>query len=554
MRQKDMVRKQTRILWLLAPVVVLTVWCGSVAASEVAESVLYRARVAAEEDRHREAIDLYLRAIDLEPNLRSTVAIELGHQYTWAEMPDSAVAWYGRHLEHHPGDLDARLGIARAMSWADDLDDAEAYYRRLLPQSGDRWNDVLVGLAKTKAWQEDRGAAEEIYRYVLDRDPENTDARLGLAETMNWSGRHREAREMYEGVLEDEPDNTEAKKGLAEALLWMGRADRAKEVIDGAEPDEDIEKTSAAVRSTMNPRGSATYSYRKNTDDGEYQSVYLSGTVPARYLTRVTAAYLRGKLTKKGLSSIDRDQFRVSLEHRFTDTWALTATPGAELNRFDAVVIPPNTGARDDFNLLVWDIYLTVTPRDWVRCDVGSSRETMQIPEPVFRRIHVTTENIGLDWRIAHRAITFWELMYSSYSDGNSRLAASQRGEWRTPIRMPYQRFNELVVLEGVEYFDFKKELDNGYFNPSNYLHLFGGLRFAADIGGRTRLSVEGRFGAERDSGTGWASVGSFSGSLRVRLVGGVALLAGYYESGSRLTSPEGFRAEGFYVTLDLAR
>jgi hypothetical protein len=205
-----------------------------------------------------------------------------------------------------------------------------------------------------------------------------------------------------------------------------------------------------------------------------------------------------------------------------------------------------------DFNLLVWDAYLTVTPRDWVRIDAGSSRETMRIHEPVFRHIAVTTGNAGLDWRLTHRLNTLWEVKYSDYSDGNSRFAALHRGEWTASIRIPYRYFNQFVFVEGIDYFNFAKELGHGYFNPSNYTHIYGGLRFVTSLGRRTRLRLEGTFGGERDSGTGWASIGSFNGNIRFRFGEGVGLVVGYYKSGSRLTSADGFRSEGVFVTLDV--
>ena len=527
---------------------------GEAAGGGAPENAFSRAREAAAADRHLDAIRFYLEAIGLEPGLQTTVALELGHQYTWAEKPDSAIIWYSRYLADHPGDMEASLGIARALSWAGKLDQAEARYLELLPESENDWPDVQLGLAKVKAWQEDRGSAEKIYEEVLDRDPDNTDARLGLVEVMNWSGQHRRARELCEEVLEDDPGNRDATRELSEALYGMGRGDLAMDVIEEAEPNDELDKIAAAMRSSREPNATATYSYTKNTDDGIFRSAVFSATVPVSYRTELGGAYLRGVLHKQGLSDVTRDQFWLSLEHRFSETLAVTIKPGVELNRFAPVIVPPAADAIDDFDLFVWDTYITVTPRDWMRFDAGSFRETMKIHEPLFRRIRVTTENLGLDWRLTHRIATFWQVRYSSYSDGNSRFAALHRGEWNPPVRLPYDDFHQIVLIEGIDYFDFSKELSNGYFNPSSYAHPYLGLRFVTDIDRRLRLGLEGQFGAEWDSGFGWASIGSFDGYLRGHVGGGVYFTAGYYNSGSRLTSPDGFRSEGVYATLDLSK
>jgi tetratricopeptide (TPR) repeat protein len=83
-------------------------------------AVLDSARVAAAADRHADAIRLYRRAITLYPPLADDIGVEIGNQYTWANEPDSAMAWYQRHLAHHPNDADAIIGAARLTSWRDD--------------------------------------------------------------------------------------------------------------------------------------------------------------------------------------------------------------------------------------------------------------------------------------------------------------------------------------------------------------------------------------------------------------------------------------------------
>jgi tetratricopeptide (TPR) repeat protein len=525
------------------------------APEESVDEILYRARDAATHDRHREAIDFYRRAVERDSTLRSVVSLELGHQYTWAEVPDSAIAWYEVYLAYNPGDIDARLGIARATSWADRLPEAEAYYRALLPEAGERKNEVLLGVAKVRAWQEDYGGAEEVYREILDADTGNADARLGLAQTLCWSGRHREAEAMFGAILESDPDNTEAVNGLAETQVSIGRPDRAIQTLDGAVGrgvrNDDLDKTAAAIRRSRDLRGSTTVSYRKNSDDGENRTAGTSLTWPLGYLTELGFAYSRTRLHKAGYPDIDRDQFSLSLARRLSDDVGVTASPGYQLNRFDPIVVSPGLVPVDGFNLFIWDAYVTVLPRDWVRIDAGTSREAMDIPLPVFKHIRVTTENVGLDWRLRHRLITFWETRYSDYSDGNTRFAFSERAEWTPPLRVRKRPNNRFGLIQGVEHSRFGKQLDNGYFCPRVYTYAYGGVRFVTDLGKRFNVSLDGRLGGEKENGNDWASVGAFEGVLRLRVGDRVVLTGGYFKSGSRLDSPDGFRAEGFFMTLD---
>ena len=85
---------------------------------------------------------------------------------------------------------------------------------------------------------------------------------------------------------------------------------------------------------------------------------------------------------------------------------------------------PPGAPTSDSFNLFVWDVYGTWTPRDWMRWDFGNSRQPMQIPQPTFRNISVVTTNFGLDWRLSPRWLTAGQMLYSTYSDSNARFYA----------------------------------------------------------------------------------------------------------------------------------
>ena len=225
--------------------------------------------------------------------------------------------------------------------------------------------------------------------------------------------------------------------------------------------------------------------------------------------------------------------------------------PGVQWNRFDTVTLAPNNVQNDNFNLLIWDAYATFNPDDWVRVDIGNSRQTLDIPQTTFREIDVTETNAGLDWRLRHRLIAFSSLKYGKYSDTNSRFALAQRIEWNPRIEKAGRWKNAFAVSEGVEYSDFEKQLDNGYFSPLTYVHVFGGLRFAGDLGKGVHAELSGRIGAEKQNGEDWTNVGSFELSVRVKAGRSLFVEAGYTGSGSRLDSPDGFRSKSFFLSID---
>ncbi|MDH3217704.1 MAG: tetratricopeptide repeat protein [Candidatus Krumholzibacteria bacterium] len=528
--------------------------CDATAASpqdETTRDVVYQARRAAAADEHHKAITLYLSAIDQKPSLRSDLSLELGNQYTWAELPDSAIEWYSHYLAKHPDNLDAKIGIARALSWDDRLQESVMYYESLLADSGERRNEVRVGLAKVKSWQRDLATAERIYRQVLADDLDNRDARLGLAEVTSWSGRPRQAREMYREILLEDPGSTEARKGLAQTYNSVGRSDIALSTLRSVPTTDELLKEAREIPDRGSISGENTFVYRDNTTDGDFTALRVGINMSVAHLTRAGVLFTRARLTQPSNPHVTRDEFLFPLRQRFTEALAVNFSPGYQWNDFDPVTLPPSTQPVDEFNLFVWDAYATVTPVDWVRIDVGNARQVLDIPRSIFRRIDVVTTNVGLDWRLHRTLSTFWEPSYSTYGDGNERFAFGQRLEWVPPVRMPIDGENRVVLSQGSEYMSFKRQLNNDYFNPVSYLYLFGGVRVVADVAPRVNISVEGRVGGERAAGLDWKSVGSFDGALQIRLTKSVYLRTGYSHSGSRLTSPDGFRSKGFFVSLD---
>ncbi|MCK4774792.1 MAG: hypothetical protein KAT30_08395, partial [Candidatus Krumholzibacteria bacterium] len=214
--------------------------------------------------------------------------------------------------------------------------------------------------------------------------------------------------------------------------------------------------------------------------------------------------------------------------------------------------VPPSTDPEYDFNLFVWDAYAAIFPADWVRIDIGNSRQTFVIPQTVFRQIHLTTTNVGLDWRISQQVTAFVEPSYRTYSDSNARFATGERIEWAPPrLRFPYKDHNTITLFQTLEYLNFKKELSHGYFNPDSYIQLMGGARFFTNIGKRVSWMISAAMGSERAKGGNWATTGAIETELQFKISGNGYLKAGYVHSGSRLAAADGFRAKGFYITLD---
>jgi tetratricopeptide (TPR) repeat protein len=508
------------------------------------------ARVAAAADRHHDAIRWYRQAIALYPPLASDLGKELGHQYTWAEEPDSALSWYRLDLQHHPDDVEAEAGAARALAWAGRLDESLAAYRALLPHSRETETDVRIAIAQVTSWKDDLDGARLLYEDVLRDEPANLEARLGLARVINWSGRHREAAAHYREILADHPDNAEAREGLAQSYSWMGRPDRARAVIHDGEATPGLTHLETELDRARAPEASYTFEHNTDSDRIERNLHTVRAGVSTGDLTRGFAEYGHGSMQQPGRPDVARNWLGAVLERRFSDTAALHAAAGYQWNAFDRAALSPATYWKDDFNLFTVDSYATLTPRDGWRFDLSLFHGSLNVPDAIFRGISVTELGAGWDLRLRTTTTLASSLASAWYSDANSRLGWGERLVWQPVWRLPIAPKNRLTSTTGMGYFSFAKTRNDGYYNPRQYLSLYEELAVDATFSERLQGRVAGRVGLDRENGSDWFDTGRIEASLTAGLWRGVTLTAGYFNSNSRLDSREGYQADGFYLTL----
>jgi len=509
------------------------------------------ARAAAAADRHSDAIRWFRRAIAIDSTLAPELGKELGHQYTWADFPDSALTCYRAYLAVHPDDVEAEMGLGRALAWSGRYGEALTVYEAALPHAGDDAAGIRLGMARVAAWQDDHDRARALYGDVLRDDPENLDARLGQAQVVNWSGRHHEAAALYRGILLDHPDNGDAREGLAASLYWMNLTNLARETLLGGERTPSLVALENEIERELAP--AALYSYEQNTDSDEIERrmhTVRVGFSPAD-LTRLSAEYGHARFEQPGRPDVTRNSLAAILQRRFSEVAAATAALGWQWNSFDRAALGPEAYWHDDFNLLTIDAFFTWTPRDWTRWDFGLFRGSLTNPDAIFRGIALTELSAGLDWRLRSNLLSTTYLDVSFYNDDNRRVGAGERVVWQPLWRVPVRLNHRFTSTTGVGYFGFSETNDNGYYDPRQYLSLYEELALDMTFSRRLRGRLSGRIGLDRENGDDWFDVGRFEISATAALHRRLALTAGYYNSNSRLDSREGYQADGFYLTLD---
>jgi len=407
---------------------------------EEARAELEKARAFASNDEHAASIAAYLEAFRLDPSLIPLYAHELGHQYNWNDQPRAAIPWFERRLAAAPGNIEARIGYARALSWAD-----RTY----------------------EGWQE--------YRRVLVGHPRVLEARLGEAQTLGWLGRNREAARRYQGILDDHPDNHTARLGMAQNWAWAGELQLAMDALDPLRGDPEAEALRESILASQRPQISAGGRCTYDSDTLDIRDHHLAFDWSTVRWQDLHLATRRLHFQQDGQPDVK--------------AWGLNGGGGlrpsvaTQLHAYlsflqfssDEPVVggPPE---KVDWLLLGWDAWFTWFGGDRWRFDLSTDRSFVDTPRAVSEHIAITSGAASLDGRLQENLR--WNLLarYSRYSDDNGRILGTTGLTWSHGHRWRWS------LIPSITAFSFSHASNKGYWNPTEFFN------------GTLSASLEGEF------------------------------------------------------------
>ena len=139
----------------------------------------------------------------------------LGH--VEAKRYEDALVVFQRLSEQNPDDLEARIWVARILSWKGDYVHAEELYQRILVVDPENV-EARLGLIDVWSWRGQYDSATEGLLQLRARDSKNTEVLVRLGNLARWQHRRAEALAYYREVLAIAPDHPEAREAM-EALL-----------------------------------------------------------------------------------------------------------------------------------------------------------------------------------------------------------------------------------------------------------------------------------------------------------------------------------------------
>jgi tetratricopeptide (TPR) repeat protein len=526
-----------RLLARLAGLALAVAAAGPVRAEPFSAAASVKAaREAAHRDRHQESIEHFRRAIEGDPERRTEWLPELADQLTWSGHAGDAVPLYRESLANASTpeqQRSARLGLALALSWDDQLGESLAEYDALIAQDpADR--EARLGRARVLSWLDRQGPARDEYARVLADHPGDLEARRGLGRVQSWRGRQRDAAERMQALLADHPHDRQATHTLAESLDWMGRPDRAEHALReqvAADPgDARSAQLLDEIEFDQRPRSDVDWFMSHQSNDLRITATSLEHSF---FLndgrTRVGPLYALGVFQPDDgpTDEILVNRPGVHASHRFDDAWAWSG-------RFNVDVIDTR-GASGDHVRPTYDTFVSFAPNDTLRFDLGSSRSIFDNEVSLREGISAVYGNLSMDVTPDELTRITPRVSYGDYSDGNRRAWWQLEGERRV--------WHHPRISTGLRYtgFDFAKQRNNGYFNPNHYHSNEVLLRAWDDLGERVRWFVGGTVGYEIQTPGSGKVIWSAGTNLAYELTRRVEVEAGYHFFSSRTAGTSGF-------------
>ena len=428
---------------------------------------------------HDEARRLYEEVLAADPgNLHAL--FRSAQLHAWTRLFDISIERWDQLLELEPGNVTAKLERAKTLSWAGRYEDAARAFREILETDGAN-RQARLGLARTLSWNGRQGEARREYQSLLETNPRDVEALVGVAQTQAWSGDLESARTSYERVLALEPDNRSALLGLAYVELWQGRhAESQRRIarLRGIDPDDpELAELISAEERARAPWIRVAYDRLSDSDDTEREIYAL---LWGRRLVEALDLLLGVEQHEPSSLGLDASvtRFFGAITWRPTQRWRFYARGGVDRSE---------NSAGESRNAGIGTLAAARVLRGGWEAGAASSRDTL-IYSPAITDAEIEIDRLALHvegspwegWR------TRAELGHARFSDDNERSDA-MLGLWRRWTRKPVTF--ELGPV--ARWMDYDRDLDNGYFDPSDFSSLLVEARARGEFGdGRNYFDV----------------------------------------------------------------
>jgi tetratricopeptide (TPR) repeat protein len=383
----------------------------------------------------------------------------------WAGNTELASKSYEELQRLEPGNPDVMLGRARNLSWSGALDHSAGLYREYLkkhPENSEAWLEY----SRVQLWRGNYQAALNALGEYRARFGATMDYRKQKARILAGAGRSSKAMKLNAPLLKTSPDDFElnatrtlalhAGRRPAEALGCLVILER---LTPGSQETAGIEKfVKTPLRSNLN----LDTNFYDDSDNVRIFRSELTGEWVVSPVTRLSAGTLYEELRADAGSGLERrdggERIRdnnvwAGIRHRFSPGVAADGRAG---------MIFVEGGSQ----FPLYRLGLDLQPLDTLSFRLTYNRDLYDVsPRAVSVGVRRGATRLQCQWQPNLLYTLDITGEYDTFSDNNRRWEATvapRRAVLRT------EKFNLDLGLLGW-WFGFDKDLDNGYYDPSNY-------------------------------------------------------------------------------------
>lgn len=147
--------------------------------------------------------------------------LELARLLSYVKRYDESLAEYQKVLKEKPDLVDARLEMAAVLYWSGHAGEALNLLEQTPPEQLNADSRLL--LADIYVTQKHYDLAEPIYREHLRTHPDDLAVRLKLAELLGYTKDYPQSIKEYQLILKERPDDIQVRRQYALVLSWAGR-------------------------------------------------------------------------------------------------------------------------------------------------------------------------------------------------------------------------------------------------------------------------------------------------------------------------------------------
>ncbi len=398
-----------------------------------------------------------------------------GSRLDWWRAQAQLAAWAGdwalarasnEHLlDKNPANLDPLLQLARIKSWQGELDDAVddfGTYLEAYPEA----QAAIMDFVKAETWRGNYPAALALLERYAELAGKDDTYHQYKARVLAWAEKPEQALEQLKAVKDSDADGFQESFTRTLAVRKMRRPEETMRQLALVESMQaGLEEVIDLGRSTRLPYRSRTslgYSYYEDSDGIKIGDLKLRGQYQLNLKTHIDLVLRHADYTGKagsglepisGGNSIEESNLSIGLSHLLSPAWEIGGRFGLE-----------QIDRQDDF--ATYEGFLDWRPHSDFNLRFTLEKELLGIsPRSVSLGIKRNTKKLRVLWRPGIRYTVDLAASLDDLSDDNTRNSILL-GIRRNTVRGEHLNL-DLGVLGW--WLSYDKNLNNGYYDPSDY-------------------------------------------------------------------------------------